>query len=438
MAAGRGRDDRDGAPASERAYRALGHRDYRVLWAGQFASTLGTRVQQVAIAWQVYLLTGSALQLGLLGLVRFVPIALFGIMGGVVADRGDRRRTLLLSQVALLLSSAMLALMTLTNSASIGAIYAVTFLSAAVGTVAGPTYQALVPALVDRRHLPGAMTMNILASQVAAVSGPALGGAIIARFGIAPAYGMDALSFGAVIAALLAMRLTPRLPGATTLGLAAALEGLRFLRRSPALLGVMTVDFLATFFGASTVLMPIFTTRVFGVGAAGLGLLLAAPAAGAVVASVVMGGARTARRPGAGVLVAVAVYGVCLLGFGLSRELWLSLAFLAGSGGADAVSMALRHTLRNLATPDTLRGRIAAAHATFAMGGPQLGEFEAGAAAALLGAGPAVAIGGLGTLVTVAIVARRVPAIAAYRFTADPAGAACRGLVERNQAPNPE
>lgn len=415
---GRANEGEDAGTA--RAYAALRHRDYRLLWAGQALSTLGSRVQQVAIAWQVFLLTGDAFQLGLLGLVRFAPILLFGLFGGVVADRGDRRRTLLLSQFALFLNAAALAGLTLAGAISLPAVYALTFVSAAVGTVANPTHQALVPALVPRRDLAGAMTMNSLAFQVAAVSGPALGGFLIERVGVAAAYLLDALSFAAVAVALLSMRSRPPSPPVTTLGFAAALEGLRFLRGSPALLGVMVLDFLATFFGAGTVLMPIFAVEILGMGAGGLGLLLAAPAAGAVAVGVVMGVIRTPARPGVGVLLAVAAYGACLLGFGLSREPWLALAFLAGSGGADAVSMALRHTVRNLLTPDALRGRIAAAHSTFAMGGPQLGEFEAGALAAAVGAGPAVALGGVGTLVTAAVVARRVPAIASYRLSHGP------------------
>jgi hypothetical protein len=176
----------------------------------------------------------------------------------------------------------------------------------------------------------------------------------------------------------------------------------------------MVVDFLATFFGASMVLMPIFADEILDVGAQGLGLLYAAPAAGAVVGGVVMSIARMPRRPGSGILVAVAIYGACIAGFGLSKTLWISLALLAASGAADAVSMAFRHTIRTLVTPDELRGRIAAAHSTFAMGGPQLGEFEAGVVAAAVGAGPSVVLGGLGTMVSVAAVALLVPAIGRY------------------------
>ncbi len=416
---------RDGGTG--RAYEALRHRDYRLLWAAEVVSTLGTQVQRVAIAWHVFELTGDPLQLGLLGLCRFVPLLLFGIAGGVVADRHDRRRTLVVSQLVLLLTSATLAGLTRAGAVDLLAIYAITALSATVGAVANPTRQALVPLLVPRAELGGAMTMNILGGQVAAVAGPAVGGVIIAQAGLAAAYGLDALSFAAVVGAVLAMRARPAAAPSPLRGWEAAREGLRFLRESPVLLGVMSLDFLATFFGASTTLMPIFADRVLGVGPSGLGLLLAAPAAGAVVGSAVMGVARLPARPGLGVLVAVAVYGGCVLGFGLSRVFWLSLLALAGSGAADAVSMALRHTLRNLATPDALRGRIAAAHSTFAAGGPQLGEFEAGVVAALAGAPAAVALGGAGTVLAAAAVAARVPAIAAYRATVLPGGEATTG-----------
>jgi hypothetical protein len=219
---------------------------------------------------------------------------------------------------------------------------------------------------------------------------------------------------------VLALHARPRVAVASVGGFAAAREGLRFLRGSPVLLGVMSVDFLATFFAASMVLMPVFAEEILDIGAEGLGLLYAAPAFGAVVGSLVMSFARIPHRPGAGVLAAIAIYGVCIVGFGLSVNLWLSLALLAVSGAADAVSMTLRHTIRNLATPDALRGRVAAAHSMFAMGGPQLGEFEAGAAARLIGAGPSVALGGLGTLVAVGVVALLVPGIARYRTRDDP------------------
>ncbi len=405
------------AKRTGRAYAVLRFRDYRLLWSAEIISTLGTQIQRVAVAWQVFELTGDPLQLGLLGLCRFVPILIFGLAGGVMADRGDRRRTLVTSQLALLAISAILAALTLTGNAHLLVIYLVTIVGAIFSAVAGPTRQALVPLLVPRQEMAGAMTMNILGSQVSAVAGPAIGGLIISQWGLAAAYGLDALSFVAVIVAVLAMRARPEPPVRVLGGWDAALEGLRFLRQSPILLGIMSVDFVATFFGASTVLMPIFATEILGVGPSGLGVLLAAPAAGAVAGSAIMSVARLPVWPGRGVLIAVATYGVCMLGFGLSQTFLISILFLIGSGAADAVSMALRHTMRNLATPDALRGRVAAAHTTFAAGGPQLGEFEAGAVAALVGAGQSVTLGGAGTIIAAMLVAWRVPAIASYQTT---------------------
>ncbi len=317
--------------------------------------------------------------------------------------------------MALLAISALLAALTITDNANLIVIYLVTIVGATVGAVATPTRQALVPLLVPRREMAGAMTMNILGSQMSAVGGPAVGGLIISQWGLAAAYSIDALSFVAVIAAVIAMRTRPETPVHLLGGWAAALEGLRFLRASPILLGIMSIDFIATFFGASTVLMPIFATEILGVGPSGLGLLLAAPAAGAVLGSAVMSIAHMPARPGRGVLIAVVAYGACMLGFGLSRTFLISILWLIGSGAADAVSMALRHTVRNLATPDALRGRVAAAHTTFAAGGPQLGEFEAGAVAALVDAGTSVTLGGASTILAAAFVAWRVPAIARYR-----------------------
>lgn len=403
----------------ERAFQVLRHRDFRLFWSAELVSVLGTQVQRVAIIWQVYELTGSAFQLGLLGLFRFFPVLIFGLAGGVIADQRDRRQTLLVTQLVLLATSGVLAATTAAGAISMPVIYGVTFFSAMVSSVAQPTRQALIPNLVPNRSLTSAMTMNILAFQVAAVSGPALGGLIIAWSGVSAAYTIDVLSFAAVIAAVLLLKTHGERQVLKVTGLAAAMEGLRFLRQSPILLGLMSLDFLATFFGASTVLMPVFASNLLDVGAQGLGILLTAPAVGAVAGSVVMSLIRTPGRPGRGVLVAVALYGACVAGFGLSQSLLAALLFLAGSGAADAVSMALRHTVRNLVTPDALRGRIAAAHSTFAMGGPQLGEFEAGAVAALAGARVSVAAGGIATLAIAVVMFRLVPGLARTVVSSD-------------------
>jgi MFS family permease len=400
---------------TNRSFAVLRHRDYRLLWSAELISTMGTQMQRVAIAWQIYELTGEALNLGLLGLVRFAPIVIFGLFGGVLADQRDRRRLLTVTQLVLFGVSALLALAAFRDVASLWLLYGTTFFAAAFASVAGPSRQALIPALVPRQELSGAMSLNVLAMQVATVSGPAIGGWIIGHGGVGVVYTIDALSFLIVVIAvrLMQTRITPT--GATVGTFAAAAEGFRFLWKSPVLLGVMTVDFVATFCGASMVLMPIFATEILDVGPSGLGLLLAAPAAGAIAGGLVMSIARIPHRPGVGVLTAILVYGLAVVAFGLSTNFILSLAMLAAGGAADAVSMAMRHTIRNLVTPDHLRGRVAATHSMFAMGGPQLGEFEAGVAAAAFGAGPSVVIGGVGAIVATVVVGWFVPAIRKYR-----------------------
>jgi MFS family permease len=400
----------------ERPYRVLGYRDFRLIWGAELLSDTGTQIQHVAVAWQVFQLTGDPLNLGLLGLVRFVPLFLFGLAGGVVADRYDRRRTLIVVQLGQMAISAAFAGLTVTHQITVLWIYALTALSALLGAISGPTQHALIPALVPTAAIPAAMTMGVLTMQSAGMVGPAIGGSLVASAGIAVAYAVDAISFGVVAIAAFALRARPPRVGTIVGGRAAAMEGLRFLRASPVLLGTMVLDFLATFFGASTALMPIFAATILGGGPQTLGLLLAAPAVGAVAGATVLASRRSLGRPGAGILFAVVVYGLALIAFALSRNLWLSLAFLAISGAADAVSMSQRHTLRNFVTPDRLRGRVAAAHATFAGGGPQLGEFEAGLIASFTSAPVAVAIGGIGTVLAAAIIGRRVPGIAEFRW----------------------
>jgi hypothetical protein len=248
------------------------------------------------------------------------------------------------------------------------------------------------------------------------MAGPALGGVLVATVGVAASYAIDAITFGLIALAALAMRTRAERTAPLIGGMSAIAEGLQFLRQTPVLLATMMLDFLATFFGASTTLMPIFAAEVLGGGPGVLGLLLSAPATGAVVGATVMASRRPLARPGLGILGAIAVYGIALIAFALSRNLWLSCAFLAISGAADSVSVTQRHTLRNVVTPDALRGRVAAAHATFAGGGPQLGEFQAGVIASRFGAPAAVVIGGVCTLVAALVVAQIVPGIRNLRW----------------------
>ncbi len=397
------------------ALQTLRHRDFRMLWVADSIAILGTQIQNVAIIWHVFALTGDEFQLGLLGLFRFVPVLFFGLYGGLIADRRDRRTILVVTHILLMATTAVLMGATAVEADSMPLIYAVTFVASAVNAFAGPARQAIIPALVPREEIAGAATVLNLAMQTAQIGGPALGGIIIGTVGLAAAYAVGTVTFGAVIIAALLITVRERIVIESANGLTAVIDGLKFLWTTPILLAVMSLDFITTFFAASITLMPIFAEQILAMGPNGLGLLLSAPAVGAVAGSLVMSVAPIPRRPGLGIVLAILAYGACIIGFGTSSMIWLSLLFLAGSGAADAISMAMRHSIRNLVTPAAYRGRIAAAHTTFARGGPQLGEVRSGWMASLYGAQAAVALGGVATVIGCLIMARLVPSLMRYR-----------------------
>lgn len=372
-------------------------------------------MQLAAVAWQVYLLTNSAFALGLIGLMRVVPIVLLSIFGGVVADVLDRRRLLIITQSVLMSLSLLLAIATWSEHISVWVIYGVTALAACAVSFDNPARQAMIPSLVPREHLTNAISVNSTTFQLATVIGPALAGLVIASRGVAAVYATDAASFGAVLIVLTLIRLPAIVGGIQRVSIGAAIEGLRFVRGSPILLWIMLLDFVATFCGSATALLPIFARHVLAVGSEGYGILYAAPAGGAIVAGALMSifGSRI-RRQGMTILAAVAAYGICTMLFGLSRMYLISLLALAGTGAADTVSMVLRQTIRQLHTPDMLRGRMTSVSMIFFMGGPQLGEMEAGAVAGAWGAPFSVISGGVAAVMATALIAARAPALRRY------------------------
>lgn len=391
-----------------------------MLWTADCVSILGTQIQRTAIVWQVFVLTGSALQLGLLGLFQFLPILFFGLFGGAVADRTDRRHILIGSHIALMATSAMLAVMTATGHISMPVIYGSIVIASSLNAFAGPARQALIPSLVPRTELAGAATVANLAMQTAAIGGPPLAGFLIAWNGLTICYAVNAVSFVAVVLAAWLIKTRPAPVTMPQRSLAAIADGFRFLWSAPILLSVMVLDFVATFFGSFTTQLPIVAETLLGSGAEGLGLLQSAPAAGAVLGSLALSVLPIPRQAGLGVILAVLGYGVCVLGFSMSTSLPLALAFLAGTGATDAASMALRQTIRNLVTPDEFRGRIAAAHSTFAMGGPQLGELRAGLTATFTGVPIAIGSGAVATIACCLIMAKTMPRLRTYRTDDEP------------------
>jgi MFS family permease len=413
-------------PFSRDSFVALQHRNYRLIWIGLLASMTGSTMQNAALLWHVSLLVPperKGLALGLVGLVKVVPIIFFSIVSGVVADAWNRRRLMLFTQTGSALVAVALAAVAFSGGRAVWPVYALAAIAAAVSTFDLPARQALVPMLVPREHLPNAISLNTIMFQTASVMGPSLGGLLIATSGVGWAYIVNAVSFVFVIGALLMMRDVPeRQPSEggsrDDVSWHAALEGLRFVFRQPLIRSTMLLDFFATFFSSATALLPIFVQDILQVGPQGYGWLYAAPAIGAVATSAAMIPItpRIDRR-GPVLLWAIAVFGLATVGFGLSRSFWLTFACLALTGATDTVSMIIRNIVRQLETPDRLRGRMIGVNMVFFIGGPQLGEFEAGAVANWLGATFSVVSGGLGCLIATGWVAISTPALRRYRAT---------------------
>ncbi len=405
---------------------ALRHRNFRLLWFGLLVSNTGSFMQSAALLWHVSLLVPpekKALALGFVGLVRVVPIVVFSLLSGVVADAWNRRSLMLLTQTVAALVAVTLAILAFHGIDAVWPIYVLAAFGGATAAFDLPARQALLPMLVAREDLPNAIGLNTIMFQAASVLGPAAGGILIAAAHVGWTYALNAISFLCVIVALLRMRgvdgRPPLEPGVKNdVSLAAALEGLRFVFRSPMIRSTMLLDFFATFFSSATALLPIFAQDVLHVGAKGYGWLYAAPAAGALVTSAIMVPAigRIEKR-GATLLLAVVAYGAATVVFGASRSFWVALVALAATGAADTVSMVIRNVIRQLETPDRLRGRMTGVNMVFFMGGPQLGELEAGLVAQWKGAPFSVVTGGIACILATAWVAGATPSLRKYGKT---------------------
>lgn len=377
-------------------------------------------MQTAALLWQVSLLAPpgrKGIALGTVGLVRVLPIIVLSLFGGVVADSRNRRPLMLATQSVLTLLAAGLAWLTISGHATLPLVYIFAALTAAATAFDAPARQALTPNLVPRVELPNAISLMTILFQVASVAGPSLAGIVIATRGVGFAYALNAVSFLAVIGALAAMRDVPEPPAEdrSPVSFKSAAEGLRFVWRAPLIRGSMLLDFFATFFSSATTLLPIFVQDVLRVGPRAYGWLYAAPAVGAFFAGIFMvGAADRIERRGKVLFWAVAAYGLATVGFGVSRWFPLSYLFLALTGATDTVSMVLRNVIRQLSTPDTLRGRMTSVNMVFFMGGPQLGELEAGVVAQLFSAPISVVTGGIGCLLAVGWIAARTPQLRRY------------------------
>jgi MFS family permease len=409
------------APARHSPFAALRYRNFRLLWGSQLVSMAGSMMQSAAILWHVSLLVPAdrrGLALGMVGLVRILPIVVLSLVAGVVADAKDRRRLMLVTQTGMAGAAALLAMITFAGVKALWPVYALAACSSAFGSFDGPARQSLIPSLVPREHLANAISLNTIMFQTASVLGPAAGGLVIATLGVGWAYALNAVSFLCVIVALLAMRELPERASSDRgeVSFKAAFEGLRFVFETPLIRSTMLLDFFATFFASATALLPIFAQDILRVGARGYGMLAAAPSIGAMVTSLALAPLFDhIDRRGPVMLWAVLGFGLATVGFGISRSFAITFACLALTGATDTVSMVVRNVIRQLNTPDSMRGRMTSVNMVFFMGGPQLGELEAGLVAQAWGATVSVVSGGLACLAATAWVAWRTPVLRTYR-----------------------
>ncbi len=385
------------------------------MWFARLSGTTGNQMLMVAVGWQMYDITGSAWDLGLVGLFQFVPALLLTLLAGHVADRRHRGRIV----AACFLAQALVALTLVSATQGVGgAPWATRELLLGLSVVLGaarafqmPAQQALTPVLVPQAMLSRAMAFSSAGMQASVIGGPALGGLIFVA-GATAVYATAAVLFLLACWLVAGVRYAHVAPPAASVTLASVLAGATFVWRRKALLGAVSLDLFAVLLGGATALLPLFAKDILVVGPWGLGLLRAAPAAGALLMSAVLTRWPLERRVGQRMLASVAVYGLCMMVFGLSTSFVLSLVVLAISGAADMVSVVVRQTLVQMETPDDMRGRVSAVNSIFIGASNQLGEFESGATAALLGPVGSVLLGGVGTLLVAAAWLRWFPELA--------------------------
>jgi MFS family permease len=412
---------------------ALQHHDFRLLWLGQAVSIIGTQMQITAVNWHIYnLLRGNsltlslfgrqftlgadALGLGTLGLVRIIPIVFFALVGGMLADTVDRRRLLIWTQCLAALLAAILALLTLAGRDTLGGIYLLTAIGAATTAFDSPARQSLVPNLVPREHLANAVSLNSIAMEVGTIAGPALGGLVLAVANPGWVYAFNAVSFLGVIFALLAMHYRDNRTArpSSGLGWGPLVEGLRFVHGTRIIWGTMLLDFFATFFSSARTMLPIVADQLLHVGSLGYGILSTGQSAGSLLAGLILALRRELPHQGPVLLISVVIYGLATALFGISTVFVASYLLFAITGAADTVSTVIRQTLRQTLTPDRLRGRMTSVNMMFFMGGPQLGELEAGLVASIWGVAFSIISGGLATVFLTGFVAWRYPRLRTY------------------------
>lgn len=396
---------------------SLKNRRFFYLWLGLVISIAGSQMQISAIFWHIRTLTGNPnpLALGGIGLARILPVIVFSLISGPVADAFNRRQILFITQSLLALIALALAVLTFTGHITLWHIYALTALQAATAAFDVPARQAMVPNLVPVKDLANAFSMTSIASNAGSVLGPMLGGVVIATLGQEYTYFFNAVSFMAVIVALILIGpVAQETKKSAGVNLSAMQDGFRFIFSRPMILSTMLLDFVATFFASANTMMPIVARDILKVGEVGYGFLSAAQSAGSVLAALVISQFHRLRRQGPVFLWSVVIFGLATVLFGLAHGFILAFLTLTLMGAADAISTIIRNTIRQLQTPDNIRGRMTSINQIFFQGGPQLGEVEAGVVAQLFGVPFAIISGGIGCIVGMVLIILKWPQLRFY------------------------
>jgi MFS family permease len=397
---------------------ALKHRAFALLWFGLMISIVGSQMQQWALFWHISQLSKDPIAVSIVGGVRFVAVLAFSLLGGLVADRYNRKTILYITQTTSMVVALALGLLTLSGDIQLWHIYALTAIQAAAMAFDLPARQSLVPNLVPREDLPSAFSLQSIAFNTGSILGPAMSGMVIGYLGQEFAYLINAATFLGVLLALLFLGPVPQSKAVVQRGLRAAWTdigaGITFIRNQPLILSTMILDFIATFFSSANTLLPFFAQNILHIGEVAYGWLAAAQSIGAVLVGIIASQVRHIRFQGILLLGSVVVFGIATSIFGFSRMYTVIFLALALMGAADSISTIIRNTIRQLNTPDSLRGRMTSINQIFFMGGPQLGEIEAGAVAQFFGVPFAIITGGIGTILGVWLIVAIWPELPRY------------------------
>ncbi|MET9248274.1 MFS transporter [Nonomuraea sp. NPDC003709] len=395
--------------------RPLGAPEYRRLWLGQAVSHVGVGATVVAVGQQVWELTHSSFYVGLLGMANLIPLVVFGLWGGAVADAVDRRKLLIVGSLIAWTATLLILGQALLGMRNVYLIFGAVALNATGFAITSPTRGAIIPRILEKELVPAANALNSLVFSIGAVAGPMIGAVVLASGGFAAAYAMDALLFTASLYAALRLPSLPPLGEVRRPGAGAVLEGLSFIVRSPVLLMSFVVDIIAMVFALPRALFPELTADRFGGSMYALGWMSSAMAIGSVAGALFSGWVGRVSRQGVALVVVIAVWGLAVAAAGLASELWLVVAFMAVGGVADVISSVWRQSILQLYAPDEMRGRLQGAFMVVVAGGPRLGDLRAGATATELGVSGAWVGGGIACAVTVLLVGLSAPAFRNYR-----------------------